>query len=117
MKEIDTMSIPQKKIECIELLCLAEKELPTSFFDIQVHLLIHLLKEIEIVGVVSSGWTFGLRDSWKFSKALLEKKHDFERREGRIFSFDEVINKLIALNGNCQRGENGKIDGEGDNET
>ena len=53
-KEIDISLIAQKKRECIELLCLMEKELPTSFFDIQVHLLIHLVDEIEIAGVVST---------------------------------------------------------------
>ena len=35
-----------------------EKELPTSFFDIQVHLLIHLVDEIELAGVVSARWMF-----------------------------------------------------------
>ncbi|MCO5604830.1 hypothetical protein L7F22_059004 [Adiantum nelumboides] len=53
-KEIDISSIARKKRECIELLCLMEKELPTSFFDIQVHVLIHLVDEIEIVGVIST---------------------------------------------------------------
>ncbi|MCO5608538.1 hypothetical protein L7F22_062749 [Adiantum nelumboides] len=57
-KEIDKGLIPQKKRECIELLCLMEKELPTSFFDIQVHLLIHLVDEIELAGVVSARWMF-----------------------------------------------------------
>ncbi|MCO5568232.1 hypothetical protein L7F22_021928 [Adiantum nelumboides] len=57
-KEIDKGLIPQKKRECIKLLCLMEKELPTSFFDIQVHLLIHLVDEIELAGVVSARWMF-----------------------------------------------------------
>jgi hypothetical protein len=35
-----------------------EKELPISFFDIQVHLLIQLVKEIEIAGVVNTRWMF-----------------------------------------------------------
>ncbi|MCO5559540.1 hypothetical protein L7F22_013141 [Adiantum nelumboides] len=56
-KEIDISSIAQKKRECIELLCLMEKELPTSFFDIQAHILIHLVDEIEIAeGSMSEGW-------------------------------------------------------------
>ncbi|MCO5551611.1 hypothetical protein L7F22_005116 [Adiantum nelumboides] len=37
-KEIDKGLIPQKKRECIELLYLMEKELPTSFFDIQARM-------------------------------------------------------------------------------
>ncbi|MCO5585826.1 hypothetical protein L7F22_039759 [Adiantum nelumboides] len=57
-KEIDISSIAQKKRECIELLCLMKKELPISFFDIQVHVLIHLVDEIEIAGVVSTRLMF-----------------------------------------------------------
>ena len=47
-KEIDSRDIPQQRLQCIELLYLMEKELPTSFFDIQVHVLIHLVDEIEL---------------------------------------------------------------------
>ncbi|MCO5594661.1 hypothetical protein L7F22_048694 [Adiantum nelumboides] len=57
-KEIDKGLIPQKKRECIEFLCLMEKELSTSFFDIYVHLLIHLVDEIELASVVSARWMF-----------------------------------------------------------
>ena len=73
-KEIDTRSIPQKKIECIELLCLAEKELPTSFFDIQVHVFIHLVDEIEIAGVVSSRWMFWVERFMGVLKSLVWQK-------------------------------------------
>lgn len=33
---------------------------------------------------------------------LLQTKHNFEKREGRVISYDEIIKKLIALNGNNQ---------------
>jgi predicted CopG family antitoxin len=29
---------------------------------------------------------------------LLEVKHEFEKKEGRVISYDEVIKKLITLN-------------------
>ena len=35
-----------------------EKELPLSFMELQVHLLIHLVDEVELVGVVSYRWMF-----------------------------------------------------------
>ena len=44
----------EKKREIIEILTLLEKEMPTSFFDIQVHLLVHLVDEVKVAGVVSS---------------------------------------------------------------
>jgi len=30
---------------------------------------------------------------------LLHVKHDFEKRENRVLSYDEIVKKLIALNG------------------
>ncbi|MCO5587908.1 hypothetical protein L7F22_041860 [Adiantum nelumboides] len=73
-KEIDISSIAQKKRECIELLCLMEKELPTSFFDIQVHILIHLVDEIEIAGVVSTRWMFWVERFMGFLKGLVRQR-------------------------------------------
>ncbi|MCO5585811.1 hypothetical protein L7F22_039744 [Adiantum nelumboides] len=73
-KEIDISSIVQKKRECIELLCLMEKELPTSFFDIQVHVLIHLVDEIEISGVVSTRWMFWVERFMGVLKGLVRQR-------------------------------------------
>ncbi|MCO5595470.1 hypothetical protein L7F22_049513 [Adiantum nelumboides] len=73
-KEIDISSIAQKKRECIELLCLMEKKLSTSFFDIQVHVLIHLVDEIEIAGVVSTRWTFWIERFMGVLKGLVRQR-------------------------------------------
>jgi hypothetical protein len=39
-------NIPWWHREITEIVCIFEKELPTSFMDLQVHLLIHLLDEV-----------------------------------------------------------------------
>ena len=39
---------------------MCEKELPMSFMDLQVHLLIHLVDEVELVGMVYCRWMFFL---------------------------------------------------------
>ena len=51
-KEIDVAIIPRWRQEIVEIFCMFEKELPTSFMDLQVHLLIHLVDEVELVRVV-----------------------------------------------------------------
>jgi hypothetical protein len=51
-------SIPRWRQEIAEIVCMFEKELPSSFMDLQVHLLIHLVDEVELVGVVSCHWMF-----------------------------------------------------------
>ncbi|MCO5614259.1 hypothetical protein L7F22_068539 [Adiantum nelumboides] len=73
-KEIDISSIAQKKRECIELLCVMEKELPTSFFDIQVHILIHLVDEIETAGVVTTCWIFWVERFMGVLKGLVRQR-------------------------------------------
>ena len=37
----------------MKIICKFEKEILTAFMDIQVHLLIHLVDDIEITGVIS----------------------------------------------------------------
>ena len=55
-KEIHVASIPQWRQEIVEIFCMFGKELPTSFMHLSVPLLIHLLFEVELVGVVSFHW-------------------------------------------------------------
>ena len=42
-KEIHVASIPRCLQEIVEIVCMFEKELPMSFMDLQVHILIHLV--------------------------------------------------------------------------
>jgi len=57
-KEIHESELRRWKNKIAEIVCLLEKELPTSFIDLQVHLLIHLVDDIEMEGVVSTRWMF-----------------------------------------------------------
>ena len=56
-----------------------EKELPTSFMDLQVHLLIHLVDEVELVGVISCRWMFFLESYMKKLKGFVRQR---EKPEG-----------------------------------
>ena len=56
LKEIHTDKIPWWCQEIVDIDCMFEKELPTSFMDLQVHILIHLLDEVELTRMVSCHW-------------------------------------------------------------
>jgi hypothetical protein len=58
-----------------------EKEFPTSFMDLQVHILFHLADEVELVGVVSCLWMFFLEAHMKRLKGFV---HQREKPEGSI---------------------------------
>ena len=80
-KEIHVASIPRWRQEIVEIFCMFEKELPMSFMDLQVHLLIHLVDEVELVGVVSCHWMFFLERYMKKLKGFVRRK---EKPEGSM---------------------------------
>ena len=64
-------NIPWWSKEIVEILCMFKKELPTSFMDLQVHLLTHLVGEVELVEVVSCHWMFLLERYMKRLKGFV----------------------------------------------
>ena len=58
-----------------------EKELSMSSMDLQVHILTHLVDEVELVGVVSFHWMFFLERYMKKLKAFVRQR---EKPEGSM---------------------------------
>ena len=97
-KEIHVASIPQWRQEIVENVFMFEKELPTSFMDLQVHLLIHLVDEVELVGVVYCHWMFFLERYMKKLKGFVRQreKPKGSMAEGYIsYEFFYYVNKHI----------------------
>ncbi|XP_063939737.1 uncharacterized protein LOC135148446 [Daucus carota subsp. sativus] len=59
-KVIQLEDVEKLQNEIIEILCQLETIFPPAFFDIMVHLPIHLCKEIEFGGPVHLRWMFGI---------------------------------------------------------
>ncbi|MCO5581723.1 hypothetical protein L7F22_035612 [Adiantum nelumboides] len=68
-----------------------EKELPTSFFDIQVHLLIHLVDEIELAGVVSARWMFWVERFMGVLKGYVRQKARLEGSMAEGWMLEECM--------------------------
>jgi hypothetical protein len=66
-------SILQWHREIVEIVCMFEKELPMIFMDMQIHLLIHLHDEVELVGVFTCHWIFILERYIKKLKGFIDK--------------------------------------------
>jgi hypothetical protein len=58
--------------EIDDIFFMLEKELPTSFMDLQVHILIHLPDEVELVGVIH--WIFFLERYMKKLKGFVRQR-------------------------------------------
>jgi hypothetical protein len=72
-KEIDVSSIPEMKERVIQLMCLLEKVFPPAFFDIQIHLVSHLVEEVEIAGTVHARWMFWVERYMKVLKGYVRQ--------------------------------------------
>ena len=59
-KEIHISRISWGCREIAEIFYMFEEELLASFMDLRDHLLIHLVDEVELVGVISCHWMFFL---------------------------------------------------------
>ena len=66
-------SIPWWHQKIVDIVCMFEKELSTSFMNLQVHILIHLPCEVELYGVVSCCWMILLESYMKKLKGSFDK--------------------------------------------
>ena len=73
-KEIKLDEIDKWRLESLEIICSIEELFPTSILDIQVHLLIHLVDEVELVGTVHTRWMFFLERFMKVLKGYVRQK-------------------------------------------
>ena len=70
-KSVDVETREALFLECAETLCLLEKEFPPSFFDIMVHLTIHLVEELFICGPVHVRWMYPYERYFKTLKGFV----------------------------------------------
>ena len=73
-KEISIDSIEENMVNAIEAVCLIEKHFPSSALTIQVHLLVHIVDEVAIVGIVHTRWMFFLERFMKTLKDFVQQK-------------------------------------------
>lgn len=73
-KEVSISEIKSMEAESSELMCKMELNFPPSFFDIMPHLLVHIVKEIELVGPVPFRWMYFLERYMKDLKGWVRQK-------------------------------------------
>ena len=80
-KVVDVPSIDELQNEIVVTLCLFEKYFPPSFFDIMVHLTVHLVIEVRLCGPVYFRWMYPFE---RFMKVLKGYVRNRTRPEGCI---------------------------------
>ena len=76
MKELDVL-----QAELVVTLCLLEKFFPPSFFDIMIHLTVHLTREVKLCGPICFRWMYPFERCMKVIKGHVRNRN---RPEGCI---------------------------------
>jgi hypothetical protein len=74
MKNISAESIEKLEKEALVVACLLQIQFPSSFFDSQKHLLVHLAQEVRLIGLVQGRWMFLVERHIKVLKGFVRQK-------------------------------------------
>ncbi|GJW71278.1 putative transposon, En/Spm-like protein [Tanacetum coccineum] len=85
-KEISLLELDKIQLELVVTLCLLEKFFPPSFFDIMIHLTMHLTREVKLCGPICFRWMYPFKRCMKVIKRHVRNRN---RPEGYI---DEETN-------------------------
>ena len=80
-KVIDPLKLPKLRDEIVEVLCELEKYFPPAFFDIMIHLTVHLVRELRYCGPVYLRWMYPFERYMKILKGYVRNR---SRPEGCI---------------------------------
>ena len=81
--------MPKWKKEISEIVCVFEKDLPTSLMVLKVHLLIHLVGDIDLEGFVSIRWMFLFARHMKTLKIYVRQKAHLEGCITEVYVLNE----------------------------
>ncbi|CAM8932305.1 unnamed protein product [Rhodiola kirilowii] len=80
-KVVDSSELDKLQDQIVVTLCQLEMFFPPSFFDVMVHLTVHLVREIRILGPVHMRWMYPFERYMKILKSYVRNRH---RPEGCI---------------------------------
>jgi hypothetical protein len=55
----------------ITTLCMLEVEMPLTFFDVMIHLVLHPVKELNLCGLISTHWMYCIERMNKVVKGYM----------------------------------------------
>jgi hypothetical protein len=57
-KVVNLNEMPKLKKDVVTTLCMLEMEIPLAFFDVMIHLVLHLVEELDLCGPISTLWMY-----------------------------------------------------------
>ncbi|XP_028091354.1 uncharacterized protein LOC114291688 [Camellia sinensis] len=90
-KAVDVVKLDEIQKELVVTLCLLEKYLPPSFFDIMVHLTAHLVREVRLCGPVHFRWMYQFERFMKILKGYVRNRNCPEGCIAESYIVEEAV--------------------------
>jgi len=90
-KVIDPATLDELENEAAIVLCQMEMYFPPSFFDIMVHLIVHLVREIRLCGPIFLWWMYPIERYMKVLKGYTKNQHQPEASIVERYVAEECI--------------------------
>jgi len=90
-KVIDHVKLDELENEDIIILCQLEMYFPPSFFDIMVHLIVHLVRKIKCCGPIYLWWMYPIERYMKILKGYTKNLHHPEASIVERYISEEAI--------------------------
>ena len=90
-KVVDTCNLSFLQEELVKTLCLMEKNYPPSFFDIMVHLTVHLVRKIQLCGPVYLRWMYPFERFMKILKGYVRNRNRPEGCIAKCYIAEEAV--------------------------
>ncbi len=79
------------KKEVAITLTLLEQKFLSSFFDVMTHLLIHLVKELDLCGLVQTWWMYPIEKYLKTLKGYVGNRTKLEGSMVKRYTIEEIV--------------------------
>lgn len=90
-KVVDVSKLNQIQNDLVITLCLLERYFPPSFFDIMVHLTVHLIREVRLCGPVYLRWMYPFERFMKVLKGYVRNRNRPEGCISKCYIVEETI--------------------------
>ncbi|KAL8154913.1 hypothetical protein AgCh_000317 [Apium graveolens] len=94
-KVIDVDKLEKMQSELVETLCQLEKYFPPSFFDVMIHLSVHLVREVKLCGPIFFRWMYPFERYMKAFKGYVRNPAHPEGCIAEAYVAEEAVECLV----------------------
>ena len=101
-KVVDTCNLSLLQEELVKTLCLMEKNYPSLFFDIMVHLTVHLVHEVQLSGPVYLRRMYPFQRFMKILKGYVRNRNRQEGCIAKCYIVEEAVEYCLEYLSNMK---------------